>query len=598
MSDSVGARWAVRIVAGTGLLLAIHLLVVALILPANDPASVRPWPLSLEFSFLGQSGSSSSSSANANGDAGKYDNGDVPVDGFHNFGAPQDPETPPPGSPWYAPRASHLNNLTTALSPSTKGVYGFLFNDSTTPEDTYGVYNWCNMPHVRRAEYVVPPADEHRTLIYVELVHRHHKRTPYAANGFPQEAYPWDCEDARIHLYGQPSGLPDNKRPGIAHYAPAYDTPGNPFLRTALGWHGSCQFPQLTSGGLEDAWQHGADLYDVYHGLLRILPSMDDAAAWHDHVAFRVTNNPITSQTVTMVLGGMAAAAGLSDGSILDIPLLVEAAGYDGLEPQYTCPAAAALFEAIIAPAPQDGNGDDGVGSSPVWADHLERLAPLFAKLDAASGVDPANPRGFHASVDHYYDNLSARQCHGQPPVKDVSQEMADMVFRVGQWEYSRMYRDDARSLAASVGAWGVWVAQLAGHLRGARDAAASAMDKQDKQGSIRYRHNVAHDGSLSRLLSILQADEMVWPGMGSEVVVELWQTEAGEAGEAGERQDSAAPPYDVRVLFGGKVLRSSHPELGLLDMVPLDALLAYIDGLVGVDASLLPAKCNGSRPL
>ncbi|CAK7221040.1 hypothetical protein SBRCBS47491_004391 [Sporothrix bragantina] len=585
MSDSVGARWAVRIVAGTSLLLAIHLLFVALILPSNDPASLWPWPLSLDFSLLGKSGGSNAD--NNNVDTSKNENADVPTDGFHNFGAPQDPETPPPGSPWYAPRASHLNNLTTALSSSTKGVYGFLFNDSTTPEGQYGVYNWCNMPHVRKAEYVVPPADEHRTLVYVELVHRHHKRTPYAANGFPHEAYPWNCEDARIHLYGQPAGLAENKKPGVAHYEPTYDTPGNPFLTAALGWHGSCQFPQLTAGGLEDAWQHGLDLYDVYHGVLGILPAMDDAAAWRDNVAFRVTNNPITSQTVTMVLGGMASAAGLGVEAVPNIPLLVEAAGYDGLEPQYTCPAAAALFEAIVEPEPQDGDG--GAGSSPVWADHLEKMAPLFAELDTASGVDPANPRGFHVSVDHYYDNLSARQCHGKPPVKGISQDTADTVFRMGQWEYSRMYRDDARSLAASVGAWGVWVAQLAGHLRVAREA--SRTDKK----SIKYRHNVAHDGSLSRLLSILQADEMVWPGMGSEVVVELWQKQGGSAEEG---QETPAPSYDVRVLFSGKVLRSSHPELGLLDMVPLDALLTYIDGLVGVDASLLPAKCNGTLPL
>ncbi|CAK7198431.1 hypothetical protein SEUCBS139899_001092 [Sporothrix eucalyptigena] len=562
MADSAGARWAVRILAGTSLVLAVHLLVVALILPPNDPASMRPWPLSLEFSFLGTSSSSSSSVV-----------GDD-TDGVHNFGAPLAPETPPPGSPWYAPRATHLNNLTTALSSTTTGVYGFLFNGSTTPEGQYGVYNWCNMPHVRPAEYhdLIPPADEHRTLVYVELVHRHHKRTPYAANGFPHEKYDWNCQDARIHLYGKPSDK-EAKTPGVAHYEPTYDTPGNPFLAAALGWHGSCQFPQLTAGGLDDAWQHGADLYEVYHGLLGILPAVDDTAAWRDHVAFRVTNNPITSQTVTMVLGGMAASAGLDATNIPDIPLLVEAAGYDGLEPQYTCPAAASLFAAITQPTPQE-NG------SPAWADHLEKLAPLFATLDTASGVDPANPRGFHESVDHYYDNLSARQCHGQPPAVGVSQEVADTVFRVGQWEYSRMYRDDARSLAASVGAWGVWVAQLAGHLRGARDATSS----------IRYRHNVAHDGSLSRLLSILQADEMVWPGMGSEVVVELWKKE-GEG-------EGASPSFDVRVLFSGRVLRSSHPELGLLDMVPLDALLTYIDRLVGVDASLLPAKCDGSSPL
>jgi hypothetical protein len=33
----------------------------------------------------------------------------------------------------------------------------------------------------------------------------------------------------------------------------------------------------------------------------------------------------------------------------------------------------------------------------------------------------------------------------------------------------------------------------------------------------IKYRHNIAHDGSMAPLLGFLQIDAMVWPGMGSE---------------------------------------------------------------------------------
>ncbi|CAK7274304.1 hypothetical protein SEPCBS57363_006096 [Sporothrix epigloea] len=533
MSDSVGPRWAVRAVVGISLFLAVHVPGVAAIPPPSDVND-------------GEKAAALQTSA-------------------CNSGAPKEPEK---SGSWYAPRSTYLNNLTTALSPSSKGVYGFLFNESTTPEGSYGVYNWCNMPHVRKTEYVVPPADKHRKLVYVELVHRHHKRTPYAANGFPHEKYPWHCDDALIHMYAKPSN--ELTSPGDSHYEPTYDN-GNPFLKAALGWHGTCQFPQMTSGGLADAWQHGADLYEVYHGLLGFLPAMN-SAAWRELVAFRITNNPITSQTATMVLGGMASAAGIPVASMPDTPLLLEADGYDSLEPQYSCSESDTLFDAIT--------DSSAGGNSSAWADHLKELAPLFAKLDAASGVDPANPLGFHASVDHYYDNLSARQCHGLPPVAGITQDMADTVFRVGQWEYSRMYRDDARSLPASVGSFGVWAAQLTGHLRTARD-----MSEKREKNAVRYRHNVAHDGSVSRLLSILQVDEMVWPGMGSEVVVEMWQKEGTSS-------------YDVRILFGGRVLRSSHPELGLLDMVPLNVLLKYIDGFVGADASLLPAKCNGTETL
>ena len=84
------------------------------------------------------------------------------------------------------------------------------------------------------------------------------------------------------------------------------------------------------------------------------------------------------------------------------------------------------------------------------------------------------------------------------------------------------------------------------------------------------YRHNIAHDGSVSRLLSILQVDVMVWVGMGSEVVFEVYS-----------KGGYGAKNY-IRILWGGQVLQSSNPTLGKVDMLDLDVFLAYIDGLVG----------------
>ena len=48
------------------------------------------------------------------------------------------------------PTSSNLNNLTFVLNGT--GAPG-IFNSSFTPEKEYGVYNWCNMPHVRAREY-------------------------------------------------------------------------------------------------------------------------------------------------------------------------------------------------------------------------------------------------------------------------------------------------------------------------------------------------------------------------------------------------------------------------------------------------------------
>lgn len=45
-------------------------------------------------------------------------------------------------------------------------------------------------------------------------------------------------------------------------------------------------------------------------------------------------------------------------------------------------------------------------------------------------------------------------------------------------------------------------------------------------------------------------------------------------------------------------MLRSSNPSLGLMDMVPIEIVLAYFDGLAGAGASLVYGKCNGTIPV
>lgn len=85
----------------------------------------------------------------------------------------------------------------------------------------------------------------------------------------------------------------------------------------------------------------------------------------------------------------------------------------------------------------------------------------------------------------------------------------------------------------------------------------------------------------------------MVWPGMGSEVIFELW--EKREDITELTKTEETKKVYYVRVLFGGQVMRSSNPSLGLLDMIPVDTLLSYFDGLVGENASLVKGKCAAS---
>jgi hypothetical protein len=322
----------------------------------------------------------------------------------------------------------------------------------------------------------------------------------------------------------------------------------NPFAQS--GFNGSCQFPQITREGLDDSWQHGKDLYGVYHDLLGFLPTN-----MSDKITYRVTNNQITSQVAGMLINGMWAQQD-------NTPLLIQPTNIDSLEPQYPCPKSSSLYSSY------------GVGSSAAnWTAHLTSSAPLFASLDAIAGI-PSDSTDWHKSFDHYYDNLSARQCHAKPlpcninnTATCVTQQQADTVYRLGQYEYSFIHRDAPQSLQAAVGSYGVWLAELAKHIR---DALAS-------RSPIIYRHNVAHDGSVSRLLSILQVEQMVWVGMGSEVVFEIYKN--------GEKDF-------VRILWGGQVLKSSNPSLGKVDMLDVDVFLGYVEGLVGRRAEKVKGLC------
>ena len=69
---------------------------------------------------------------------------------------------------WHPPKKTQINDLNAVINGT--GVFGgYIFNSSQDPSGvSYGTYNWCNMPHVRKAEYIIPPKEYQ--LEYVELV--------------------------------------------------------------------------------------------------------------------------------------------------------------------------------------------------------------------------------------------------------------------------------------------------------------------------------------------------------------------------------------------------------------------------------------------
>lgn len=91
--------------------------------------------------------------------------------------------------------------------------------------------------------------DPQYSLEYVEVIHRHHKRTPYASNVFPKEDITWDCSSNGPFSYARnASGLANDVSP-VSWQAFRDET--NPWAAAApTGFAGSsCQFPQMTAVG-------------------------------------------------------------------------------------------------------------------------------------------------------------------------------------------------------------------------------------------------------------------------------------------------------------------------------------------------------------
>ncbi|BEJ16163.1 hypothetical protein CspHIS471_0507680 [Cutaneotrichosporon sp. HIS471] len=453
------------------------------------------------------------------------------------------PEAVTNTSKHYPPAPYTWANLTWALnSTEAPGIY----NSSHTPDSQYGTYNWCNMPHVRTQEYKVP-GDEYQ-LVYVEAVQRHHKRTPYASNMLRHEDVTWECNGAGPYAHARAATFSTTPV-----YWQSMSGTVNPFEKVVdPGFvNSTCRFPSITTGGLEDARQHGEDFRRVYVDRLGFLPPGSN----RDEYSFRVTNNVITSATLGAFIAGL-----YPDQE--EYEALVQLETYDSLEPSFPCPTASKLLNQIRQEAE--------------WLQHLNASTALMSRFDAVAGRGP-DDKDWHVSYDHAYDNISAKQCHdlrlpcsATNSTLCVPQSDADTIYRLGHWEYAYMYRVSNRSTTFSALKMGAWFGEVAEHLR-----TAAAGHK------IKYRHNFAHDGSMAAILGLLQFAKPMWPGTGAEVVIELWKKEP----ESGRDF--------VRVLWSGQPLETSTP-LGTLDMVPLSDLLGYLEQTIPSD---LVSACASEIP-
>ncbi|KAH7923012.1 phosphoglycerate mutase-like protein [Leucogyrophana mollusca] len=364
------------------------------------------------------------------------------------------------------------------------GVYNTSITPSYLPWNTY---NYCNAPHVN-AHHYVKPNDSEAVLVYLNTMIRHHKRTP--DNLYPNEkelnpASGWDCTDFIARDYA-------GRTAQVYHETIIPDW--HPFASQI--WTGTCDAGQLTRQGLEDAIKHGEDFWSVYHDELGFLDKVSE-----EDIYIRTTTEVRTHQVAGGFLYGM-------DSSTVNNkwPVYTQPENIDDLVPNYGCPTANTIRAAYQ--------------SVPAWTNHLARHQDLQDRLDATLGTGGLS--AWSSWYDHFFDTFTSRTCHGHPlPCNStgacVSQEDADTVFALGDWEYNYIWNAAENATTYNQLTFGVMFMELA------RDF------KRFQSGDERHklRFHVAHDGSMIRLASGLgfgKISPLRWPAMGSEIVMEVWR--------------------------------------------------------------------------
>ncbi|KAF9889335.1 hypothetical protein FE257_007445 [Aspergillus nanangensis] len=404
------------------------------------------------------------------------------------------------GVPAVAARDSFypLLNHTTYISNISLGTYGGIYSAPSTeasPPSREDVYNYCSMPHPRVASYSLPPPVANESvsarLVYLEYLQRHQRRTPYniLPGGENQE---YNCDNIHPHLYAAASQA-DAAAPPAPVYGQAYIDPSNPFLASYV--NGTCQYPQLTLGGLLDGYQHGRDLRAVYGDKLRLLPSSPDDPT--NQVWLRSSSSALTQGSAGVVLRGIFPD---HDGPI---PLHQQASGVDTVDRGFPCAARDTLLASIQA--------------TPEWNEHLAVTAPLRSKLAAMLGASSSD---WQSTFDHFADNFQARLCNGYAlpcSVRDAAEcvmaDQANEVFRAGDWEWNYWWRRNDNATRYIQLVEGLFIAEIVRRLD-AVDQGTSALV---------YSHNFVHDGDIGPVLGALGITSLRWPGMASNVAFEVW---------------------------------------------------------------------------
>ncbi|KAJ5197736.1 histidine acid phosphatase [Penicillium cinerascens] len=394
-------------------------------------------------------------------------------------------------------------------------------------------YDYCAMPHPHPDRYQPPLPVQNRSveaqLVYVEYIQRHQRRTAY--NILPGgEDQTYNCDNVHPYLYAEPAAGSPSSIEALAVYAQTYSDPTNPFIIDFV--NGSCQYPQLTLGGILNGYQHGRDLWAVYGDSMKLLPSSPDTQK---------------------ALPGLS-CEGFLPNHREPLPLHQQPPGVDTVNQVISCQARSKLLAKIQ--------------STDAWKEHLEVTRPLRARL---ARLFRANMTEWMSTFDHFADNFQARLCNGyrlpcsrSDPLSCVTEDEAE-VFRAADWEWNYWWRQNQNASRYIQLTEGLFLKEIAERLKST---------SQRTLGRV-YTHSFVHDGDLGPVLGAMGIQRLRWPGMGSNMAFEVWKTN--------EHQ------FFVRVLYGGHPLRTVH---GDLEWVPLPDIVTQL--MVHVPDDIV-SMCNDS---
>lgn len=442
-----------------------------------------------------------------------------------------------PGSTWSTNATDSIYPPEVPIQPYSNGYTLPVGNKHATPRSKeYGVYNYCAMPHPHVDTYELPQAilngSVKGSLAALTYVQRHQKRTSY--HTYEDEDVQYDCSQLVPFLFGENRDSTGLLNAAIPVHDYVYTPDSNPYVRTGYVPHGSCQFPQLTIGGLEDGFQHGRDLWNVYGEKLGIIPAVPDL----DLIWLRRSNKDLTAQTAGGVLRGLWPEHDET------LPIHQQRAEVDTIGSYYPC-------------AKRDKLKKD-LKKTQEWKEHDKLMEPVLDELH----------KTVFGESDYKYekwsDTFQSRLCNGYPlpcgnGTSCATNNAAAQVFSGEDWEFYQQYIVDPNAQEYARLKVGLLVGEIIEQLK---ETVAGV-------SGVVYRHYFAHDGDVAPMATTLGLKTMKQPGMGINIAVEIWKVEqVTYEPEQHPLPTVCEPEHYVRVLWAGAPIRSN---LGNLEWIKFE---------------------------